>query len=94
MQPKSVNVPQVEIYTGPQCSYCMRAKSLLSRKGVAFKEVDISEPQNRLEMAQRLPRARTIPQIFIDGRHVGGCEDLELLDSHGGLDTMIRRGAH
>lgn len=72
----------------------MRAKTLLSRKGIEYKEADISVPQNRLEMAQRLPRARSIPQIFIDGKHVDGCEDLELLDAHGGLDTMIRQGAH
>jgi glutaredoxin 3 len=86
--------PSVEIYTGPQCTYCVRAKSLLGRKGISYVELDISTPQNRLEMAQRLPRARSIPQIFIDGKHVGGCEDLELLDSHGGLDAMIDQGAH
>lgn len=86
--------PLVEIYTGPQCSYCVRAKSLLSRKGVDYKELDISSPQNRLEMAQRLPRARSIPQVFIDGQHVGGCEDLELLESQGRLNSLLQLGVH
>jgi glutaredoxin 3 len=82
--------PLVEIYTGPYCSYCHRAKDLLTRKGLKYNEFDISSPLNREEMMRRLPRARTIPQIFIDGEHIGGCEDLELLHSLGELDRIVR----
>jgi glutaredoxin 3 len=85
--------PSVEIYTGPLCSYCARAKSLLTAKGIAFKEHDVSGPGGREAMQQRLPRARTIPQIFIAGEHIGGCEDLELLESTGRLDPMLGRSA-
>lgn len=86
-------VPQVEIYTGPHCSYCSRAKTLLSAKGVVYKEHDVSGPGGREAMLQRLPRARTIPQIFIAGEHIGGCDDLELLESSGRLDAMLGREA-
>lgn len=85
--------PSVEIYTGPLCSYCARAKSLLTAKGITFKEHDVSGPGGREAMQQRLPRARTIPQIFIAGEHIGGCEDLELLESTGRLDPMLGRSA-
>lgn len=85
--------PSVEIYTGPLCSYCARAKALLTAKGITFKEHDVSGPGGREAMQQRLPRARTIPQIFIAGEHIGGCEDLELLESTGRLDPMLGRGA-
>lgn len=81
----------VEIYTGPHCSYCARAKALLSAKGVAYKEHDVSSPAGREAMLQRLPRARTIPQIFIAGAHIGGCDDLELLESTDRLDAMLGR---
>lgn len=85
--------PSVEIYTVPLCFFCARAKSLLAAKGVAYKEHDVSGPGGREAMLQRLPRARTIPQIFIAGEHVGGCYDLELLESIGRLDPMLRRSA-
>jgi glutaredoxin 3 len=83
----------VEIYTGPHCSFCARARTLLSAKGVAYKEHDVSGPGGREAMLKRLPRARTIPQIFIAGEHIGGCDDLELLESTGRLDAMLDRGA-
>jgi glutaredoxin 3 len=91
MQDAVVESPRVEIYTGPHCSYCARAKALLTRKSLAYRELDVSQPTRRDEMLVRLPGARTIPQIFIDGEHIGGCEDLEALDAGGALDTLIRR---
>lgn len=89
MQPTASNGPLVEIFTGPHCSYCSRAKALLGRKGLAYREIDISSAQNFEEMANRLPRMRSIPQIFIGGKHIGGCEDLELLDASGELDHLV-----
>lgn len=80
---------QVEIYTSPTCGYCHMAKRLLAQKGVAFAEVDVvREPSRRAEMERRAGR-RTVPQIFIDGRHVGGCDDLYELDQKGGLDPLL-----
>ncbi|MGI9464600.1 MAG: glutaredoxin domain-containing protein [Aestuariivirgaceae bacterium] len=68
----------IEIFTGPRCGYCTAAKALLNQHGLAFTERDISEPAVLQEMRQRLPRAKTIPQIFIDDEHVGGYDDLKL----------------
>ena len=85
--------PRVEIFTGPHCGYCHRAKALLAHKSLTFRERDASSPDVRTEMLQRLPGARTVPQIFIDGRHVGGCDDLEALESCGELDALIAGAA-
>ena len=81
---------QVEIYTRAFCGYCARAKSLLQDKGVAFEEYDLSMggPQ-RSEMIERSGGRATFPQIFIDGAHVGGCDDLVALDRSGKLDEML-----
>ena len=79
----------IEIYTSPTCGYCHRAKSLLQKKGASFVEVDVvREPSRRPEMEQRSGR-RTVPQIFIYGCHVGGCDDLYALDAKGGLDPLL-----
>ncbi|ESQ80737.1 glutaredoxin 3 [Asticcacaulis sp. YBE204] len=79
----------IEIYTKPYCPYCERAKSLFDRKGVEFKEIVASnDPALRKEMNERSGRS-TYPQIFIDGLHVGGCDDLMALDSRGGLDPLL-----
>lgn len=75
----------IEIFTGPSCGYCTRAKALLATRGLPFRERDISIETERAELVKRLPRARSIPQIFFDGSHIGGCEDLELLDRRGEL---------
>lgn len=69
---------QIEIFTGPGCGYCEAAKALLTRHKLAFTERDVSEPAVLAEFRERLPRIRSIPQIFIDGEHIGGYEDLEL----------------
>jgi glutaredoxin 3 len=79
----------VEIFSSPQCSYCIRAKELLTARGAAFTDLDISTPGQRDEFVRRLPRARSVPQIFIDGLHVGGFEDLEILQHNGRLDELL-----
>jgi glutaredoxin 3 len=81
---------KVEIYTKAWCGYCARAKALLESKGVAFEEYDITMGgPKREEMLSRAPGRTTVPQIFIDGRHVGGSDDLRALDGSGQLDAML-----
>ena len=81
--------PSVEIYTRDLCGFCLRAKQLLKQKGWDFTEINISEqPEKRTEMEQRAEGARTFPQIFIDGEHIGGCDELYQLEQQGVLETM------
>lgn len=81
---------KVEIYTKLLCPYCSRAKALLSSKGVDFTEYDISMGGPlRAEMIDRASGAMTVPQIFIDGQHVGGCDDIHALDAAGRLDPLL-----
>lgn len=83
--------PIAEIFTGPRCGYCVRAKALLNLKGIAYVEKDISVAENMIEMMRRLPQARSIPQIFLLGEHVGGCDDLERIAQDGSLGSRLRR---
>lgn len=78
---------RVEIYTTPSCPYCLAAKALLRKKGVSFEETDVSD--NRSDMIQRAGGRRTVPQIFIGGTHVGGCDDLHALEAAHKLDAML-----
>ena len=81
---------EVEIYTTMWCPYCARAKSLLEKKGVAYHEISLDEePGRRGEMVQRSGGGRTVPQIFIDGEPVGGCDDIVALDRAGKLDPKL-----
>jgi glutaredoxin 3 len=80
------------MYSKSWCSYCQRARSLLRAKGMQYEEIDIEEqPDRRAEMIERSGRS-TVPQIFIDDRHVGGSDDLYALDAAGGLDPLLRAG--
>jgi glutaredoxin 3 len=80
----------VRIYTTPICPYCVRAKSLLQKKGVEVEEIDIyMSDEARKEMQQNTGGARTVPQIFIGDTHVGGCDDLYALDRAGKLDPLL-----
>lgn len=79
---------RIEVFSGPNCGYCARAKSLLGARGLVYTDLDISLEANRSELLRRLPRSKTIPQIFIDGEHIGGCEDLEILDHRGDLARL------
>ena len=79
----------IDIYTQPWCPYCARAVNLLQKKGVAYRE--INAPHGTAERAECEARSgrNTVPQIFIGGRHVGGCDDLVALDRTGGLDPLL-----
>jgi glutaredoxin 3 len=79
----------IEIYTVSWCGFCARAKKLLDSKGAAFTEIDLDVEDRRAEMVQRANGGRSVPQIFIDGTHVGGCDDLYALDAAGKLDPML-----
>lgn len=79
----------VVVYSGDNCPYCVRAKHLLQRKGVAYHEIKVDgSPDVRAEMERRSQR-RTIPQIFINGHHVGGFDDMAALDRTGELDKLL-----
>ena len=81
---------KVEVYSGDFCPYCVRAKALLEKKGVPYSEYNVQRDANRrVEMLERSSGARTIPQIFIGGRHVGGCDDLYALERRGELDAWL-----
>jgi glutaredoxin 3 len=83
-------VPLVEIYTKGFCPYCWRAKHLLEEKGVEYKEIAIDfDGEARQQMIARAHGRTTVPQIFIGGRHIGGCDDLYALENSGGLDELI-----
>lgn len=83
-------MPRVEIYTKFLCPYCSRAKSLLKSKGVAVEEIDITMGgPDRAVMLERAVGQTTVPQIFINGTHIGGSDDLAALDRAGGLDPLL-----
>ena len=83
-------MPKVEIYTQPWCGYCSRALRLLDRKGVAFREIEAPHGTPEREEAIRRSGGRTsVPQVFIDGRHIGGCDELTALDASGQLDPLL-----
>lgn len=83
---------EIEIYTGPLCGFCFRARRLLDSKEVAYEEVDLGrEPARREEMIARAGGRTTVPQIFIDGRHIGGSDELAALDAEGALDRLLGR---
>ncbi len=80
----------VEIYTKFSCPYCARAKSLLNRKGADFTEIEITmDSARRSKMIARSGGRQTVPQVFINGAHIGGSDDLAALDARGGLDPLL-----
>ncbi|SFM94919.1 glutaredoxin 3 [Thioclava sp. BHET1] len=81
---------RVEIYTTRTCPFCIMAKRLLEQKGVSYEETDVgADPHLRAKMMERAQGRRTVPQIFIDGKGIGGCDELHALDQSGKLDTML-----
>lgn len=81
---------KIEVFTKFFCPYCSRAKALLERKGVDYQEIDLTMDRAGFDaMVERAGGARTVPQIFIDGKHVGGSDDLAALDARGGLDPLL-----
>jgi glutaredoxin 3 len=82
--------PKVEIYTWSRCPFCIRAKALLDRKGVNYTEYCIDgDEAAREQMAERAQGRRSLPQIFIEDRHIGGCDDLHVLERQGELDSLL-----
>jgi glutaredoxin 3 len=80
---------RIEIYTTPFCGYCARAKGLLDRKGAAYEEMDVMmDEKKRAEMRERSKRS-TVPQIFINGQHIGGSDELAALEQAGKLDPLL-----
>lgn len=80
---------KIEIYTTPFCGYCARAKSLLDSKGAEYEETDVMmDDKKRSEMRERSRRS-TVPQIFINGQHIGGSDDLAALEQAGKLDALL-----
>lgn len=81
---------EVTIYTKSWCPYCQKAKALLDSKQVTYEEIDVGhDPEGQAAMAQRSHGRSTVPQIFINGTHVGGCDDLHALNDAGKLDTLL-----
>jgi glutaredoxin 3 len=84
---------QIEIYTTPFCPYCSRAKRLLDQKGISFIEIDLWQfPERRAEMIERAGGRRTVPQLFVDGRPIGGSDELAELERSGELDAILTTG--
>jgi glutaredoxin 3 len=84
---------KVEIYTTPFCGYCARAKGLLDSKGAAYEEMDVMmDEKKRTEMRERSKRS-TVPQIFINGQHIGGSDELAALEQAGKLDPLLAQPA-
>jgi glutaredoxin 3 len=82
--------PKVEIYTWRTCPFCIRAKALLKRKGVEFTEYAIDgDEAARAEMSDRANGGRSLPQIFINDQHIGGCDEMHELDAIGSLDPLL-----
>lgn len=81
-------MPKIEIYTTTTCPYCVRAKMLLDSKSLTYTEIDVCNPSMRELMIKRANR-HTVPQIFINGNHIGGCDDLISLNNQGELDKLI-----
>jgi glutaredoxin 3 len=84
-------VTKIEVYTSPFCGFCHQAKDLLEEKGAVFNEINIvAEPNRHEEMLKRANGQRTVPQIFIDNNHIGGCDDLYSLNARGKLDALLK----
>lgn len=80
---------EIIIYTTPVCPYCVRAKQLFKQKGVQWTEIDVSRDANERMALMERTKQRTVPQIFINGQHVGGCDDLYALERAGKLDPLL-----
>jgi glutaredoxin 3 len=88
------HTPEIVMYSTAWCGYCQRARNLLERKGVPVREIKIDEdPRDRDTMLQRSGGRRTVPQIFIGERHVGGYDELAALDRAGELDRLLGKTA-
>lgn len=81
---------KIVIYTTQYCPYCVQAKRLLNKKGIAFEEIDVSrDPELRNTMVQKAGGRLTVPQIFVDDKHIGDCDGIYALDRQGRLDALL-----
>lgn len=81
---------KIILYSTTVCPFCVRAKALLTKKGATYEEINLTnQPERRDEMIEKAGGRRTVPQIFINGQHIGGCDDLYELDQNGGLDPLL-----
>lgn len=84
------NMAEIIIYTTNYCPYCVKAKQLLINKKKEFEEIDLTnDDDGRLRLVEKSGGRKTVPQIFINGQHIGGCDDLYSLDKNGELDTLL-----
>jgi glutaredoxin 3 len=83
-------MPKIIIYSKDPCPYCVRAKNLLRRKGIEFTEIKITSDEIKSEMIAKSGGRMTVPQIFINEKHIGGCDDLHALDAAGKLDELLK----
>ena len=86
-------MPKVQIYTKRNCAYCVSAKTLLQRKGIAYEEIDVENDEARRVWLVEASGQRTVPQIFVDGKPLGGVSDIDALDRQGKLDPILGRSA-
>lgn len=83
-------MPNIEMYVTKTCPYCVKAKSLLDQKGAQYKVIDVTgDDDARIALVKKANGMRTVPQIFINGQHIGGCDDLYALNDKGGLDPLL-----
>ena len=80
----------VKLYSASYCPYCVKAKKLLESKNVTFEEIDVTDPSTRDDMIKLSGGRKTVPQIFIGGNHIGGCDDLYALEKAGKLDPLLK----
>ena len=85
--PPIAAAPRIEMFSGPGCTYCARSRRLLEANGLHYVDYDVSVPEHLAEYRRRLPRQRSLPQIFVDGEHIGGFEDLQLAADAGRFST-------
>jgi glutaredoxin 3 len=83
-------MPKVQVYSKQQCPYCVRAKALLTKKGIPFEEIDVEQDEAKRAWLVEASGQRTVPQIFVDGRPLGGFFEIETLDRQGKLDPILR----
>jgi glutaredoxin 3 len=86
---------EIIVYTTNYCPYCVKVKQLLLKKGVEFKEIDLTnDDSGRMNLVEKSGGRKTVPQIFINDRHLGGCDDLYALDAKGELDPLLTQNAN
>lgn len=83
-------MPKVQVYSKQQCPFCVRAKALLQKKGVAYEEIDVEHDDAKRAWLVEASGQRTVPQIFVDGRPLGGFSDVDALEKEGKLDAILR----